>query len=214
MKVAMIGGTGDMGYGLALRLLRAGHKIFLGSRRLERVKDAEAEAKYLVPEGKIIGMDNAAAVAAGELAVIAVPASGHRETLLELREGLREKAVLDITIPLAFKPLRYAPPAEGSNALETAAILGEGCRVAAGLHTVSAALLRDLERPLDVDALLVGNDAGTKEQVIELLAGTGIRGYDAGSLMFSPVVESLTPMLIGMNKRYGSNHIGIRLTGF
>lgn len=98
--------------------------------------------------------------------------------------------------------------------METAAILGEGCRVAAGLHTVSAALLRDLERPLDVDALLVGNDAGTKEQVIELLAGTGIRGYDAGSLMFSPVVESLTPMLIGMNKRYGSNHIGIRLTGF
>lgn len=213
MKIAIIGGTGDMGYGFALRLAKAGHEIFLGSRQLERAKDAEAEARFLIPGGRITGMDNASAVEAGELAVIAVPSAGHRSTVSQLQEQLRQKAVLDITIPLAFKPLRYAPPPEGSNALETAAILGEGCRVAAGLHTVSATLLRELDRPLDAEALFVGNNTELKRQVMALAEDIGIRGYDAGGLIFSPTVESLTPMLIGMNKRYGSNHIGVRLTG-
>lgn len=214
MKIAVIGGTGDMGYGLALRLGKAGNEIVLGSRQREKAQLAAEKARGLVPGGQFAGEENETAIQASELAVIAVPAAGHRATVESLRTVLAEKPVLDITIPMAFKPLRYAPPAEGSDALETAAILGEGCRVAAGFHTVSVTLLLDLATPLHADTLIVGNDAALKTQIMELARSIGLQAYDAGSLLLSSTVESLTPMLIGMNHRYGSKHIGIQLTGF
>lgn len=213
MKIAVIGGTGDMGFGLALRLAKAGHEVVIGSRTGEKAVQAAARAQALVPEGRFSGGDNAAAAGQGALAVIAVPAQGHRATVEDLRESLCTRPVLDITIPMAFGPLRYAPPPAGSNALETAELLGEGARVAAGFHTISATLLADPEAPIAADTLIVGNDKALREGIVALAGELGITAYDAGPLSMSPVVESLTPMLIGMNKRYGSKHIGLRLTG-
>lgn len=213
MKIAVIGGTGDMGYGLALRFAKAGNEIILGSRQREKALEAATRAQEALPSEHITGEENGIAAGQAELVVIAVPSAGHRATVESLREILQGKPVLDVTIPMAFKPLRYAPPEAGSNALETAAILGENCRVACGFHTVSAVLL-ELENELRGDTLIAGNDAELKAQVMELARSIGLNAYDAGSLVLSPTVESLTPMLIGMNKRYGSKHIGIQLTGF
>ena len=134
MNIAIIGGTGDMGYGLALRLAKAGHRVIIGSRTAERAEEAAKAARETTGSATVSGAENAQAVAQAELVILSVPSAGHRATVESLREALTGKPVLDITVPLAFKPLRYAPPAEGSNALETAAILGEGCRLASGLQ--------------------------------------------------------------------------------
>lgn len=214
MKIAIIGGTGDMGYGLGLRLARAGHEIIIGSRTAERAEEAARAACETAGTSKITGAENALAACAAELVIISVPAAGHRATVEALRGILLDKCVLDITVPLAFKPLRYAPPVEGSNAQETAAVLGEGCRVAAGFHTISATLLTDLESPIEANALVVGNNAELKEKILALGKEIGITAYDAGTLALACALESQTPMLIGMNKRYGSKHIGFQLVGF
>ncbi len=215
MKTAVIGGTGNMGFGLAMRMARLGHEVIIGSRTAEKALDAASKILALEPEAKVCGMENPAAAREADLVVISVPAAGHRATVEGLKDIIASKKVLDITIPMAFKPLRYDPPAEGSDALETAAVLGEGCRVAAGFHTISATILCDPALDLEgYDTLVVGNDAELRDEIIALAKELGLNAYNAGTLTFSPVVESMTPMLIGMNKRYGSNHIGIRLTGF
>lgn len=214
MKIAIVGGTGDMGYGLGLRLGKAGHEVLIGSRNLEKAKEAAAAACAQVPEGAFSGCGNAEACEAADLVVLSVPSAGHRATVESLKDILRQKPVLDITVPLAFGPLRYAPPAEGSNAKETEAILGEGCRVAAGFHTVSATLLSDFSKPVEVNALVCGNQADLRAQLVALGNEIGITTYDAGTLNMACALESQTPMLIGMNKRYGSKHIGFRMIGF
>ena len=214
MKIAIIGGTGDMGYGLGLRLAKAGHEVIIGSRTAERAQEAAKTAREETGTELISGAENAAAVASAQLVILSVPSAGHRATLESLRDALTQKPVLDITVPLAFKPLRYAPPAEGSNAQETAAILGEGCRVAAGFHTISATLLSDLAHPVEANALVVANDPELKDMILRLGEEICITAYDAGTLTLACALESQTPMLIGMNKRYGSKHIGFRLIGF
>lgn len=214
MNIAIIGGTGDMGYGLALRLAKAGHRVIIGSRTAERAEEAAKAARETTGSATVSGAENAQAVAQAELVILSVPSAGHRATVESLREALTGKPVLDITVPLAFKPLRYAPPAEGSNALETAAILGEGCHLASGLHTISATLLSDLEHPVEANALVVGNDQELKDTVLNLSREIGITAYDAGTLNLSCALESQTPILIGMNKRYGSKHIGFKHIGF
>lgn len=214
MKIAIIGGTGDMGYGLGLRLAKAGHEVIIGSRTAERAEEAAKTACETVGDAQISGAENVAAVSKAEFVILSVPSAGHKATVESLREALAGKPVLDITVPLAFKPLRYAPPAEGSNAQETAAILGEGCRLASGFHTISATLLCDLEHPVEANALVVSNDAELKALILQLAGEIGITAYDAGTLNLACALESQTPMLIGMNKRYGSKHIGFQLIGF
>ena len=151
MKIAVIGGTGDMGYGIALRLGMAGHSVVIGSRDEVRAQEAAQRAfAQLNQTGDFTGLSNEDAAAQAELCIISVPAKGHRATLTSLREVLQGKMVLDITVPMSFGPLRYDPPQEGSNALETAAILGENARIAAGMHTVSATLLQEIEKYVEV----------------------------------------------------------------
>lgn len=212
MKVAMIGGTGDMGFGLALRFAKAGHSVVIGSRSAEKAQQAAEAARAQSACESISGASNHDAAQSCDLIVLSMLSAGHGSIVAELRDVIAQKPVLDVTIPIAFKPLRYEPPPAGSNALETKALLGEGSSVAAGFHTISAGLLADLSHPVEGDVLVVG-DEGAKTAALALAAEIGLRAFDAGSLVFSPVVESQTPMLIGMNKRYGSTHIGIRLTG-
>jgi NADPH-dependent F420 reductase len=214
MNISIIGGTGDMGFGLAVRFLLASHSVTIGSRVPERAVEAAKRAGKMAGSENVAGTDNQSAAERGEIVIIAVPTAGHRATVESLKKTLVRSLVIDITIPMAFKPLRYNPPAEGSNARESEAILGSGCRLVAGFHTVSAKLLENVDVPLTGDTLIVGDDKESKAIAADLAKSIGLGAYDAGSLLFSPIVEGLTPMLIGMNKRYGSDHIGIKLEGF
>lgn len=213
MKIAVIGATGNMGYGLALRLIAGGHEVCIGSRDGTKAQEAAQKAQEAAKRGPVLGMDNAAACAWGELIVLSVPSAGHRATLESLREAIGTKPVLDITIPLAIKPIRYAPPPEGSNALETKAVLGEGSRVASGFHTIAGELLADLSTPLEGDLLVAGDDDELIETILGLGEAMGLRGFNAGRLVHAHALESLTPMLIGMNRRYGRRHMGVSITG-
>jgi NADPH-dependent F420 reductase len=213
MRISIIGATGDMGYGLALRWARLGHDICIGSRQLEKAQEAAAKAREEAGCDNITGLDNVSACKDRDLIVISVPAAGHRPTLETLKDAIGDTPVLDVTIPMAFNPLRYAPPAEGSNALEVLEVLGENAKVAAGFHTVSAAMLCNLSKTVAGDLLVVGNDDQTVETILALGNEIGLRGFHAGGLNHASTLEALTPMIIGMNKRYKRGHIGICLTG-
>lgn len=213
MKISIIGATGNMGYGLALRLILAGHEVCIGSRRAEKAQEAAQRAAESTNCSNVTGMSNPDACAWGELVVISVPSAGHRATLEELKEAIGSKPVLDITIPLAIKPIRFDPPPEGSNALETKAILGENSRVASGFHTIAGELLADITVPVEGDLLVAGDDDELIELVLNLGREMGLRGFNAGRLRHAQVLEALTPMLIGMNRRYGKRHIGIGVVG-
>ena len=213
MRIAVLGGTGDMGYGLSLRLAMAGEEVVIGSRVAEKAQEAADKAKSATNCEQITGAENRAAAESAELVIIAVPTSGHRALITSLRDVLSKKNILDVTVPIGFKPLRYAPPAEGSNALETLAVLGEETYIACGFHTVSASLLEDLSSQLSGDVLICGNNDALKETLIALSKKMGFTAYNAGSLYLSSSLEGLTPMLIGLNKRYNSNHTGIGIVG-
>lgn len=213
MKISIIGATGDMGYGLALRLILAGHDICIGSRQAGKAMEAALRAKEATGRDNVAGMSNPEACAWGELIVISVPSAGHRATLEGLKDHIGTKPVLDVTIPLAVKPIRYAPPPEGSNALETKAVLGESSRVACGFHTLAGEMLADIAHPLEGDLLVAGDDDELIDMILGLGQEMGLRGINAGRLVHAHALESLTPMLIGMNRRYGKRHMGISIAG-
>lgn len=213
MKISIIGATGDMGYGLALRLTLAGHQVCIGSRQGEKAEEAARRAREATGRDNVTGMSNPEACAWGELIVISVPSAGHRATLEGLKDCIGTKPVLDVTIPLAIKPIRYAPPPEGSNALETKAVLGENSRVACGFHTLAGEMLAEIAHPLEGDLLVAGDDDELVEMILGLGREMGLRGFNAGRLVHAHALESLTPMLIGMNRRYGKRHMGISIVG-
>ena len=212
MNITVIG-AGKMGSGLAMRFAMAGHQVTIASFDRALAEEAAENARQLTGCANISSGENAAAAATADIVVMVVPVASRREVLEPLRDILREKILVDVTIPMAFNPIRYAPPAEGSNAQETHAILGEGSRVAAGFHTVSFTLLRKLDTPLSGSTLIVGSDPETAETVMTLAESIGLRPVNAGGLEFAPTVESLTPMLLGINKRCGVGGAGIDITG-
>lgn len=212
MKITVIG-AGKMGSGLAMRFAMAGHDVTIASFDRTLAEEAAVTARQMTGLADIHSGENAKAAAWAELVVMVIPVTSRREVLEPLRDILREKILVDVTIPMAFDPIRYAPPAEGSNAQETYAILGKGSRVAAGFHTVSFTLLRRLDTPLSGSTLIVGSDPKTVESVMSLAESLGLRPVNAGGLEFAPTVESLTPMLLGINKRCGVGGAGIDITG-
>lgn len=212
MKITIIG-AGKMGRGLAMRFAMAGHDTTIASFSLDLAEEAAEFARQKTGCTNISSGLNADAVSAAELVVMVIPVTSRREVLESLRDVLQGKILVDVTIPMAFDPVRYAPPAEGSNALETQAILGEGCQVTSGFHTVSFTLLQKTELPLSGSTLIVGSTPDCRRTVMELAESIGLRPVDAGGLEHSPTVESLTPMLLGINKRYGTGGAGIDITG-
>ncbi|GAA1445311.1 NADPH-dependent F420 reductase [Nocardiopsis tropica] len=214
--IAVLGGTGDQGRGLARRFALAGHTVVIGSRSAERAQKA---ARELV-EGEsaridVRGLDNAAAAAAGDIVIVAVPWDGHRELLEGLVEPLAGKIVVDCVNPLGFDERGpYAlDVAEGSAAEQAARIL-EGSRVTAAFHHVSAVVLLDpgVEQ-VDLDVLVLGEDRAATDEV-RALAGRipGVRGVFGGRLRNAHQVEALTANLIAVNRRY-KTHAGLRITG-
>lgn len=213
LVVGILGGTGDQGKGLAIRLAQAGQKVLIGSRTVERAQAAAAEIAA-ISGGPVEGKINADVATGSDLIIVAVPYAGHADTLRELAEPLRGKVVIDCVNPLGFG--KQGPFAlkveEGSAAEQAAAILPES-RVTAAFHHVSAELLADLSVPaMELDVLVLGDDKEAVAQV-QALAGRipGMRGVHAGRLRNAGQVEAFTANLIVINKRYGT-HAGIRIT--
>jgi NADPH-dependent F420 reductase len=215
--VSILGGTGNLGFGLAVRLGAAGFTVCLGSRDAERARDAAARARDLIGGGTFIGCLNVDAVAqADRLIVAAVPFVSHASTLKGVADGWRPGHVLlDTTVPLATaiggRATHLVEPWHGSAAQQARATIKAEVAVASGLHTISAAALRDLERPLGQDTLICG-DRSAKDVVTDVLEHIdGLRVVDAGSLEMSRLLEGLTPVLIGINMR-NKTHAGIQVT--
>lgn len=204
--IAILGGTGDLGGGLAVRWSRAGYKIIIGSRTLEKAVEA---AKVL----GAVGMDNVSAAKACDIAVLTVPFANQKATLESVRDALAGKILIDVTVPLVPpKVARVQMPPEGCAALAAQAVLGENVTVVSAFQNVGASHLRD-DHPVDCDVLVCGDRLAAREQVIELVEAAGMRGWHAGPLANSVAAEALTSVLIGINKRYQIEGAGLRITG-
>ena len=216
--VSIIGATGALGFGLALRWGRAGVAVTIGSRDAARAQDAARRARDAVPEASYAGAANAEAAAAADVVVLAVPFRSQSETLTNLKDALREGQVLvDATVPLAAavsgRATRMLGVWQGSAAQQAAEMVPDGVRVVSALHTVSAALLSDLGRDLDEDVLVCGDRRQDKQVVMELVDRVdGLRAVDAGRLEMARVAESLTALLISVNARHRTR-AGIKITG-
>ena len=211
--LAIIGGTGALGTGLAMRWASAGYPVILGSRSREK---AEAAARE-IPTGNgappVRGEDNAGAAHAGDIVVIAVPYSNHDAILEEIKDGVAGKIVVDAVVPLAPpKVSQVHLPQLGSAGQIAQARLGEGTRVVSAFHNVAAAKLQ-AGGEVDCDVLVFGNDREARDAVIALADAAGTRGIDGGVIANSVVGEALTSVLIGINRRYKIPGAGIRITG-
>jgi NADPH-dependent F420 reductase len=217
-QVTVIGGSGALGTGLALRLAAAGVPVVIGSRAEERAVEAARRIVDQVPHATVRGLANGPAAQASEIVFLCVPFRNQSETLTNLRSHLREGQLLvDATVPLAAavsgKATRMLGVWQGSAAQQAAEMVPDGVRVVAALHTVNAPGLRDLDATLDEDVLICGDKKADKQRVAALIdLIPGLRGVNGGSLEAARIAESLTALLIGVNARY-KTHAGIRLTG-
>jgi hypothetical protein len=215
LRIALIGGTGDLGAGLAFQLAKAGFDIVIGSRSADR---AEATAKALrgeLPHATIGAAHNVSAAAGGDVVMMTVPYASHDPTLESIREQVQGKIFVDTTVPLVPpKVMRVQLPREGSVAKRAQQMLGENVRVVSAFQNIAAAHLRN-DRLSDVacDVLVCGNDPAARDSIIGIAERIGLRAWHAGPIDNSVVAEALTSVLIFMNKRYGLDGAGIRIVG-
>ncbi|MBI3164845.1 MAG: NADPH-dependent F420 reductase [Chloroflexi bacterium] len=214
LKIAILGGTGKEGKGLAYRWALGGYHVLIGSRSEEKAITAAQEIQGMLGEGiSIAGMDNALAAKEADIIVLTVPYAAHRDTLETVKKQLEGKILVDVTVPLVPpKVATVQMPAAGSAAQEARQILGEGVEVCAAFQNISHEHLLGNEG-VECDVLVTGTSKDARSEVIKLVEAAGLRGWDAGPLENSVVVEGLTSVLIGINKKYGSTHAGIKITG-
>jgi NADPH-dependent F420 reductase len=216
--VSIIGASGALGFGLALRWGRAGIPIVIGSRDAGRAEEAAERAHAAVPEGSFEGLENAEAATRAEIVVLSVPFRNQSETLTNLKGSLRPgQIVVDATVPLAAavggKATRTLGVWQGSAAQQAQEMVPDGVRVVSALHTVSATLLGQLDHALDEDILVCGDVKDDKARLIELIDRIdGLRGVDCGRLEMARLTEQLTPLLISINVRH-KTHAGVKITG-
>jgi 8-hydroxy-5-deazaflavin:NADPH oxidoreductase len=220
MRVTVVGGTGDLGFGLALRLGRAGHPVTVGSRERSRAEDAAGRAREaLGGEASVDGEENPRAVAGADVVFVTVPYAGQASIYRSIRAEIPDGAVVcDTTTPLATavggRPTHVLRPWEGSAAEQAQDLLPDGARLVAGFHSVGAEAMQDLDSPVHGDALLCGADAQAKATVGELVEDVpGLRWVDCGPLSMARVLEPLTALLISVNRRYGLTDTGVQLAG-
>ncbi len=217
MKIAILGGTGPQGKGLALRFAAAGIDVVLGSRDGDRAAEIaeELNAKQGDVKGQITGAGNVEATAAAdEIVILAVPFSAHNATLEAIREPLAGKILVDIVVPLADgDPKAVDMPAEGSATEAAQALLGDEIPVVGALHNVSAATLNNLGHAINCDILVCGNSLEAKEKVIDLIATLDVKAYNAGPAVNARCIEAITPILIRLNisKKVPFTHAGIKI---
>jgi len=221
VKVAILGGTGEQGFGLALRLAK-NYKVIIGSRRREKAQEAAERIKEIlsskgIPYRDVVGMENREASREGEIVILSIPYQHILPTVGDLKEELKGKVVVSIGVPLASvigdKPTRVVLPPQGSVAQMVQEYLKDS-KVVSAFQNVSAKVLECIEEPVDCDILVCGDDEEAKRKVIEMVESIeGCRGIDCGNLEMSRYVEQITPILIGLNIRYRLKGSGIRITG-
>jgi NADPH-dependent F420 reductase len=214
LTIAVLGGTGKEGKGLAYRWAKAGYRILIGSRYSEKAVTVASEIMELL-EGasSVVGTTNQEAATQADIAVLTVPYSGHREFLESLKDSLNGKLVIDTTVPLVPPKIRKVqmPPA-GSAAQEAKEILGENVEVVAAFQSIPYELLLS-DDEIDCDVLVTGSSKKARQEALRLVDAAGLTGWDAGPIENSVVVEGLASVLININKEYGSTHSGVRITG-
>ena len=214
MKIAILGGTGDQGPGLALRWAKAGEEIIIGSRTNEKAERVAAELNTEQPGAGIVGMANTDAAAAAEIVVLTVPYSAHLKTLESVKQQVQGKIFIDVSVPLdPDNPRHMKMPAAGSATEEAQEFLGPETKVVAAFQNVAAHLLRDPGHPIDCDVLICGDDKDARKSVRELVAKMGFTVHDVGTADSARVVEGMTSILIRLNIRNKVKAGGIRLTG-
>jgi hypothetical protein len=215
--IAIIGGAGELGFGLALRFARAGAKVVIGSRDEAKAQEAATRVKAAIGGADVSGLGNPEAAANGTIVILAVPFSAQAAILKSIKPALKTAILVDTTVPLAAtvggRPTRMLGVWEGS-AAQAARELVPGVPVVSAFHNVSADVLQDMSATPDCDILICGDDAAAKERVAALVSRIpGLRPVDAGALEMSRIVESLTALLIALNRRHKVHHCGIRITG-
>jgi hypothetical protein len=212
--IAVLGGTGHEGRGLAMRWAAAGHPVIIGSRDAERARAAAEALMGQAAGSSITGTDNRTAAERCDIAVLTVPYAAHRETLDGVKNALRHKILVDVTVPLMPpKVARVQLPPETSAAMAAQVFLGPEVRVVSAFQNVSAHLLETVGSPVDCDVLVCGDDKEARDVVVALAGAAGMRGIHGGVLANSVAAEALTSVLIFINGRYKTKAAGIRFTG-
>ncbi len=212
--IAILGGTGAEGSGLALRWARAGYPVVIGSRSAEKARDAASKLNAQLGSDAIAPDTIAGAAARGEVVVLTVPYAAQRSTVEEVRDALSGKILVDTTVPLMPPKVARAQLPEGGSAVAAIQrLLGDGVRVVSAFQNVSAHLLQDLEHAVDCDVLVCGDDVAAREIVIGLARDIGLRAIHSGPIVNSAAAEALTSVLISINSRYKTHGAGVRITG-
>ncbi len=213
MTVAVLGGTGKEGSGLAMRWALNGYRVIIGSRDADKAIARANELNAELGGDYLIGMSNVNATKEAQLVVLSVPYTAHKDTLNSVREYLNGKVLVDVTVPLAPPKITVVNIPEGKSAcMEAQALLGESVKVVAAFQNVSAEKLKDPAIEVNCDVLICSNYPEAKADVMALVKAAGMRGIDAGGLANAVAVEALTPVLLYINRAYKVKGAGIRIT--
>ena len=211
--IAILGGTGDLGTGLAIRWSKAGYKIVIGSRTLTKAQAAVADLEKSSPTTPAAAMENADAAAEGDIVVLTVPAEHQISTLETVKSGLLGKILIDVTVPLV--PPRVCTvqlPPEGSAGKRAQDFLGDDVQVVTAFQNVAAHLLKE-DVSIECDVLVAGNKRSARDKVIQLAQQAGMTGWHAGPIENSAAAEALTSVLIQINRRHDIAHSGLQIVG-
>lgn len=214
LTIAVLGGTGKEGKGLAYRWAKAGYRVLIGSRLSERAVTVASEIMQLLEgSSSVVGTTNLEAAQQSDIVVLTVPYAAHRPTLESVKDALKGKLLIDATVPLLPpKVTKVQMPPAGSAAQEAKEIVGEDVQVVAAFQNISHELLLG-EEDIECDVLVTGTSKDARHEALRLVEAAGLTGWDAGPIENSVVVEGLASVLIYINKQYGSTHAGIKLTG-
>lgn len=214
-KISIIGGTGKEGKGLAYRWAKAGYEVYIGSRQVEKAQNAASDVNDLLKNKSydVIGMENSDAAEKGEIVVLTVPFSAHSSMISSIANLLKNKILIDVTVPLVPpKVTKVQMPPAGSAAQEAKNLVDESTEVVAAFQNISYERLFQ-DEDIDCDVLVCGSSKAARGVVLKLISDAGMVGWDAGPIENSVVVEGLTSVLIGINKEFGSHTAGIKITG-
>jgi hypothetical protein len=214
LTIAVLGGTGKEGKGLAYRWAKVGYKVLIGSRTPEKAVTAASEImEKLEAASSLVGLSNHEAAQLADIVVLTVPYAAHRDTIESVKDVVKGKLFIDVTVPLVPpKVTKVQMPPAGSAAQEAKEILGDDVQVAAAFQNISHEhLLADED--VECDVLVTGSSKEARTEALTLVEAAGLTGWDAGPIENSVVVEGLTSILININKQYGSTHAGIKITG-
>jgi 8-hydroxy-5-deazaflavin:NADPH oxidoreductase len=214
LTIAVLGGTGKEGKGLAYRWAKAGYRVLIGSRLSERAVTVASEIMQLLEgSSSVVGTTNLEAAQQSDIVVLTVPYAAHRPTLESVKDALKGKLLIDATVPLVPpRVTKVQMPPAGSAAQEAKEIVGEDVQVVAAFQNISHELLLG-EEDVECDVLVTGTSKDARHEALRLVEAAGLTGWDAGPIENSVVVEGLASVLIYINKQYGSTHAGIKITG-